>query len=68
MRKLHAPILDEWGNDGLYEDPDGLYVAANAVEDMIMDFKRIQDYVEINYPENHTLINMIKNAIKKVEE
>ncbi len=44
------------------------YVKADLAEEMLQDLRILQNCVEIDYPGNHTLINRIKHAIKKVEE
>ena len=51
------------------------YVEAKEAEklerrnkEMLLDFGYVLSYVQANYPNNHTLINMIQNAIKKAED
>ena len=57
------------------EAPNGQYVLAKDVEkleqlnkEMLLDFGYVLSYVQANYPSNFTLIDMIRNAIKKAEE
>ena len=58
----------EWNGQPEEEYYGGLYVPADLAEEMLQNLRDILTYVQLNYPENHTLINMVQNAIKKAEK
>ncbi len=50
------------------ESPTGNWVKADLAEEMLENYSKILNYVQVHYPNNITLIDMIKTAIKKAEE
>ncbi len=78
MKKFEPEVfVNAWGVQVLdmVESKRGEYVEAKEAEaleqlnkEMLEDFYSLLTYTQAHYPNNITLIDMIKTAIKKAEE